>query len=675
MTTITASQYIIGIGLYFTVGRTSGISIENIHIYKNGKTPCVCFLSQHCSHHFCISTISDFQNAFIFIPKEYLLRVKYFSLLVLLLFSIAGFAQHVDYVFEAPNAAHHESQISVTATGLPAGPAIFIMSRSSPGRYATHEFGKNVYNVNAVSEAGKTLPVEKVEGDVFKVAAHKGTVKLTYTLYANFADGTYSDIDLTNFHLNIPATFMWVKGMEKQPITVRIIPLQKTWTVATQLKPSADPFVFSAPDLQYFMDSPIKVGMLHMRDWKVNNTNGKIVTFRLALDAAVSEQVVDNFTEKLKKIVAEAGAIFGEFPDYDFGTYTFIASLNPYTGRGDGMEHRNSTMITSKRLFTGDDSFLGVFAHEFFHCWNVERIRPKSLEPFNFEKANMSEALWLAEGFTHYYGDVLLVRAGLLSHDDFQIENSKLVNAMASVGATNYSAVDNSQRAVFVDAGVAYDRTNFQNSFTSYYSHGGAIALALDLQLRTRFNKSLDDVMQLLWKRFGKDEIPYTLADIEAVLTTVTDKTFSKNFFNDHVYHSSPIDYNSLLSFSNYTIQPLKMGKAWIGNVELADATNGVQLQTNTIINTPLYAAGLDVNDVIIELDGERTANQLQFQQVLEAHQPTDRMSIVYLHHGKKMEANIQLSHDPGVQIVPIKMQPTVVQQQFIQQWMGSKAR
>jgi predicted metalloprotease with PDZ domain len=494
--------------------------------------------------------------------------------LIVATLSLPVIAQHIRYQFAAPNAVHHEAEISITADGLPLTPALFRMSRSSPGRYATHEFGKNVYNVMAYDGTGKALKVEKAEGDVYKISGHKGTVKVTYTLFANYADGTYSDVDITGYHLNMPATFMWVKGLEKASISLLFSAPDKNRKVATQLKPTSDPFAFSAPDLQYFMDAPTKVTNMHWREWKVANPDNKQYTFRLALDAEAPEALVDNFTEKLKRVVTAGQAVYGELPAYDYGTYTFIASINPYVARGDGMEHRNSTMITLKRDFDGSNELLGVFAHEFFHCWNVERIRPKSLEPFNFERSNMSEALWVAEGFTHYYGDVLLVRAGLLSYDQFQSENSKLVNAVNTPGAQMYTPIENSQRAVFVDAGVSFDRTNYPNMYTSYYTYGGAIALALDLELRARFNKSLDDVMRELWRKFGKAEVPYTLDDVRNALAAVAgNSAYATTFFKEHVYGHQSFDYKKLLEPAGYTLQHTNSG-AWPGEIAFKTEEN-----------------------------------------------------------------------------------------------------
>ncbi|MCW3108235.1 MAG: peptidase [Segetibacter sp.] len=595
-----------------------------------------------------------------------------FSWLLSCLLSLTAFCQHISYQFSAPNAVHHEAEITVIADGLTGTPAIFRMSRSSPGRYAKHEFGKNVYNVMAYNAAGKPLKVEKEDADVYKVTGHKGTVKLTYTLFGNYADGTYASIDISGYHLNMPASFMWVKGLEHAPITIQFAVPVASWKIATQLKPSSDPYTFTAPNLQYFMDAPTKVGNLHMREWTVTNTDQKRYTFRLALEAEAPETLIDSFIQKLKPIVQAGKNVYGEFPSYDYGTYTFIASINPFV-HGDGMEHRNSTMITIPTDFDGSDQLLDVFAHEFFHCWNVERIRPKSLEPFNFEKSNMSEALWVAEGFTQYYGNVLQVRAGSLSDTDFISEMSGLVNAKTNTpGAQLYTPVENSQRAVFVDAGVSIDKTNYPNMFTSYYTYGGAIALALDLELRSRFHKSLDDVMRELWKKHGKPEIPYTIPDVQTALATVSNPAYAADFFRKYVYGHEPLDYKKLFSAAGYSISPVNAGKASLGRISVDSTENGLTISKNTILNTPLYNAGLDIDDVIVEMDGSKPKGIDELNEIVTKHKIGDKVPVTYLHHQNTIKTTVTLTEDPWLKIEKQSGGLDEMQQQFRKLWMGN---
>ena len=592
-----------------------------------------------------------------------------FCCLLFLSLGLSTFSQHIRYQFSAPNALHHEAEIVVDADGITTPVAVFKMSRSSPGRYAKHEFGKNVYNVRAYDTTGKPLKVEKGDADVYRVTGHKGTVKLTYTLFADYPDGTYASIDISGYHLNMPACFMWVKGMEKVPITVQFAVPVPAWKIATQLKQTSDKYTFTAPGLQYFMDAPIKIGNLHIREWTVTNTDKKPCTFRLALEADASDLVVDSFTEKLKRIVLEAKDVFGELPKYDFGTYTFIASINPYM-KGDGMEHRNSTMITIPADFNDNPALLSVFAHEFFHCWNVERIRPKSLEPFNFENSNMSDALWVAEGFTQYYGTLLRMRAGLLEEAEFLKIMSGLVNAKNNTpGGKFYSPIESSQRAVFVDAGVSIDRNNYSNMYTSYYLYGGALALALDLELRSRFHKSLDDLMKELWKKHGKTEIPYTIANVQGALATITDPAYAASFF-ESLYSPASQSTTKLCLLQPAIPLPWLIQAELRLSLDLGSTKNGFMISKNTVRDTPIYTAGLDAGDVIVELNGRKLGAIKDVGEIIDPLSPGSKIPVKYLHRNTEVNTSITLFEDP---LIKIEKRPTGVsekQRQLRDEWI-----
>lgn len=592
------------------------------------------------------------------------------------LFIRISLAQTIRYELSFPNAIHHEAQISLTVSQLPKQPAVFRMSRSSPGRYATHEFGKNVYDVKAFDEQNQPLGITRTEGDVYTVPTHAGTVKVTYTIYGNYPDGTYMGIDPQSIHLNMPATFMWIKGFDQRPIEVKFdLPSENMGVVATQLVPTADRHTFTAPGLQYFMDSPVKIGKLNIKEWQRTNTNGKPITFRVALEAAIPDSTADGFAQKIARIVDQAKAVYGEFPQYDYGNYTFLASLNPYV-RGDGMEHRNSTMIAVPIAFTGPERVLGVFAHEFFHCWNVERIRPKTLEPFNFEKSNMSYELWFAEGFTQYYGELLLVRAGFTPVEMYTNTLTSIVSGkQLTPGGTYYSPIDASCHAVFVDAGVSVDRTNYANMFTSYYTYGAAVALALDMELRQR-NLSLDAYMQAVWKRFGKSEQPYTVEGLQTVLAGITSPDFARSFFSKYIYGHEAIDYASLLAKAGLTIKKAQEGQAWLG-VRYSETEKGLQIVANTVRDTPIYKAGLDIDDIVMAIDGQRVTKIAEIQAILSQHKPGDTIQITYLHRGESRMAPATLIENPAISVqlyeqAGLSLTPDM--QTFRNNWLSSKS-
>lgn len=584
----------------------------------------------------------------------------------------------VNYTLAFPNAVHHEAEITAEFRAIKTPTLEVRMSRSSPGRYALHEFAKNVYQVKAINSQGKSLTITRPNPYQWNVTGHDGTVKISYTLFGDRADGTYSGIDGQHAHLNMPATLMYAHGFEQVPARVKFeIPAGKTWTIATQLKP-LDATTFWAPHQQYLMDSPVELSNFTWREWPITE-KGKTKTIRIALHHPGTEAEMDKFTAANKRMVEQARAVYGELPDYDFGTYTFIVCYMPQA-TGDGMEHRNSTVVTSARsLATNFTGNLGTMAHEYFHSWNVERIRPQTLEPFNFAEANMSGELWFAEGFTSYYGDLLLHRSqNIPLADELANISGELNYVLNSPGKNFFSAVDMSRQAPFVDAATSIDPVNRGNTFISYYSYGSVIALALDLELRQKFkNLTLDDYMRAMWQKFGKPEKPYTLPDLQNTLATLTkDAAFAQNFFQKHIYGLQQADYQNLLTSAGFILRKSRPGKASLGLVNINFQTGKPVLESYPRIGSPLYQAGLDRQDTIVALAGKPLASKADLDAVLAAHQPNTSLSIEYIQRGEMKKASITLTEDPGLEVVPAEktgLKLTKAQENFRNQWLNSR--
>ena len=231
-----------------------------------------------------------------------------------LLLLVAQTAPPVTYEVGFPNAAHHEAEITVTFSGLSDAPLEVWMSRGSPGRYAVHEFAKNVYSVRATDGRGRTLTAEPDTPYSWKVAGHDRTVQIRYTLFGDRGDGTYAQISRANVHLNAPATFLWARGLEQRPVRVTFAGLPDDWRIATQLKPTSSPLSFTAPNLQLLLDSPITIGRLDLRTWLV--TNGpRVDTMRVAINHLGTSQEVDRYVVMTKKIVQEQAGILAVCPD------------------------------------------------------------------------------------------------------------------------------------------------------------------------------------------------------------------------------------------------------------------------------------------------------------------------------------------------------------------------
>jgi predicted metalloprotease with PDZ domain len=595
----------------------------------------------------------------------------------------------IEYRVSFPAPAHHWAQIQVTFSGLPDAPLHARMSRSSPGRYAVHEFAKNVYDVHAVSGAGRELVFSRPDPSAWDVAGHDGTVRITYKIYGNTVDGTYLAIDTTHAHINIPATFMWARGLEDRAVRVQILPPSGLdWTPATQLFPTSDPWTFTAPNMQYLMDSPIELSAQAIRTFSVHNPDGRELTIRAAVHHDATDTDVDAYFATVEKIVREEGAIYGEFPEYETGRYTFLADYVPWGG-GDGMEHRNSTVVSSATsLRAGPARVLPTVAHEFFHGWNVERIRPASLEPFDFTRANISGELWLAEGFTQYYGALVMQRAGLAQLDATARTMGSTINAvLTDPGRLLNSAVDMSRLAPFSDAATSIDRTNLSNTFISYYTYGSAIALALDLSLRQRSGGriSLDDYMRAMWRKYGKPAgpqpglvaNPYTLRDARATLAEVAaDATFADVFFDKYIEGREVPDYAHLLAQAAIVLRKRNPGAAWLGQVTI-DAAGRVTSLVQP--NTPAMNAGFDQDDVITSVEGKRISGTATLESLVRAHKPGDRLTMGFTHpDGTQASGVATLEEDPSVEAVTLESTggtPTDAQKAFRAAWLGSKAQ
>ncbi|OKY26588.1 M61 family metallopeptidase [Thalassotalea sp. PP2-459] len=600
--------------------------------------------------------------------------MKKFLMLSLAMFTHTCFANgETFYQVSFDNAVHHEAQISATFTEVENQVLEVQMSRASPGRYAMHEFIKNVYNVSAVNSVGQPINIKRVNPYQWNIEGHDGEVTLTYTLFGDRADGTYSQIDRTHAHLNMPATFVWATGHEDRAIDLEFTPFNPRWKVATQLPKGKGSYAFTAPNLAYFLDSPVELSDHQVRSWQVES-NGESQTIHLAVHHNGTDEDLDKFANMAKAVVAEQIKVFGELPTFDYGEYTFIACYLPHA-KGDGMEHRNSTILTNATsLDEAEFSQLGTLSHEFFHAWNVERIRPAELEPFNFIGANMTSNLWLAEGFTTYYDKLLIKRANEWDEEKFLTHLSSIVNqAYYQRGRLYLSPEGASQMATFVDAGVSVDRTNYSNNYFSYYTYGRAMGLALDLMIRTSFpGKSLDDYMKQLWNDFGKTETPYTRDDARLTLGKVTgDQQFADTFFAEHIYGRTKVDFSALLSTAGLTIEQKDDESAFLGKVNFNFVGKDAMVSNTMLVNSPLYQAGVEYGDQIVKLGRRTIRSQKLWHKALAQFKPGDTTTIEYIQRGETVKKSITFIADPAVKVSVQDDDITDQQAEFKAAWLG----
>jgi len=584
----------------------------------------------------------------------------------------------VHYEISFENRDHHEARITVHFTGLAPSPLEMRMSRTSPGRYAAHDFAKNVYDVTATNSQGGQLQIERPDPHGWNVVGHNGAVTFSYTVFGNHCDGTYLAIDNTHAHLNMPATFMWAKGHEENDIKIEFHIPEKDWRIATQLAPTQKINIFTAPDMQYFFDSPVELSAFHLEEWEQADKNGS-QKFRLALHHEGSAAETKAYAKLCAAVVKEQIAVYGELPQFDYGAYTFIVDYLPLA-KGDGMEHRNSTICTSHRSLR--DNFipnLSTLSHELWHAWSVERLRPKALEPFDFEKVNMAGELWFAEGFTSYYDALILKRAGIINIDDYAKVLTRKLNAVLNMPGNRFAnPIEMSRQAAFTDAGSSNDAKNFANTYISYYAYGAALGLGLDLMIRQTDPKaSLDDLFRKLWEDFGKAEKPYTNKDIENSLAAVTSPTFATEFFRDYISGNNWPSFDELLKQGGLLLRKSKPDEAWLGALHFEFENNEMRVSKATIIGQPLYKAGVNYNDIVLQIDQKSFSSIDSVEDFLAQQKVGAQLEVLFSKNGIERKSKIKLLENPSLEVAPFEHTNLAISdsvKKFRKKWLSSKA-
>ena len=610
------------------------------------------------------------------LPKKRVGGLSIVAVMIVGLLSVSGLVSKVQaqtlhgYEISFENAVHHEASIAVEFPNVDEQPLQVRMSRTSPGRYAIHNFAKNVYGVKAFDSQGNELEVQRPNPQQWDVLGHDGFVRFEYTLFANRGDGTYSQVDESHAHLNIPATFVYARNYMHRPIELKVnLPEGLNWKVATQLK-TLTPTTFYAPDAYYFMDSPIEISDYHLRERMVD---GQLI--QLALHTPASDSEVNAYFAKVMAIVEAQREVFGELPEFDFGRYTFLSCYMPQAS-GDGMEHRNSTIVTNRKPMEEPlaETSIGTISHEFFHAWNVERFRPASLEPFDFEEANMSGALWFAEGFTSYYTNLILARAGIITAEEYVQGLSRTLNyVMLSPGQQFFNPIEMSYRAPFVDAATAIDPDNNSNTFISYYSYGSLLGLALDVTLRTETSVNLDDYMRTLWSHYGKKEQPYSLKDLEATLAEMVGDSLAQSFFEHHIYDSQMPDMAEMLARVGVELTQVAENEAYIGvSSRWSGDEEAWEIVSDPQIGSPAYLAGLNRGDMVHTLAGLGLSSERSIDEVVASKRVGQTVDVEFRRWGVPKEASVILQANPRMQS-SIMRRASREQKDAMEAWIQSR--
>lgn len=414
--------------------------------------------------------------------------------------------------------------------------------------YMIRDFASHVQDVRATGDRGKSLPVRKLDTATWQIAG-QGTITISYATYWNESGPFAAQLNDEHAFLNLAMLLLYVPDHRSEDSVVALDDLPVTWLTASSLKPvavghlrgpvirdpwgtnAADPVaLFSAPNYDALVDAPIECGIFHSFNLP---TSGPPVHVVVHSDAWDEEALKDGLTH----IVEYETQLMGGAP---YPAYTFIFHIG--TGNGGGMEHANSTAIGAGSTTAA----IHTAAHEFFHLWNVKRIRPQSLEPIDYVHKMPTRALWFAEGVTNTYGSYTLVRTGLWTPDQFYADLAGAITTLQSRPARVWQSVEESSLDTWFDRYTLHGQPEFS---ISYYNKGQLDGLLLDILIRdaTGNHRSLDDVLRALNENFAKQHRFYNdSADIEATVESVAGTSF-KDFFTRYVSGTDELPYAEIL--------------------------------------------------------------------------------------------------------------------------------
>ena len=533
----------------------------------------------------------------------------------------------------------------------------------TPGSYLVREYARHVQDFSAKGGA-RTLAWRKLNKNTWQVdAGGAREVTISYRVYSNELTVRTNELNDEHAFWNNAALLMFPAGRLNAPSTVTVRPFGN-WKIATGLpKVAGQANTFRAQNFDVLYDSPFEVSDFNEITFSVRGKPHRIVV------TGEGNYDLKQMSQDVTKIAEEGYKIFGEFP---FDDYTFIVNLRG----GGGLEHLNSTALQWNRFgFKPQgryNGFLNLVAHEYFHLWNVKRIRPDALGPFDYENENYTKLLWVAEGMTSYYEGLLLRRAGIISEREFLEGKASMIEQLQA----RPGRFETSLEEASMDAWIKYYRQdeNAVNNQISYYDKGDIVSMMLDVTIRTASNgaKSMDDVLRHLYDEFYKKGRNYTPEDFQKVSEMMAGRSLN-DFFNKYVRGEAEIDYDGIvrgIGLKMNTSEPNR-SRAYIG-ADLAE--EGGRLTIRSIpADTPAYEQGLNTGDQIVAIDGYR-ASQSFLQTYLSEKKPSDKVRLTIFRFDKLRDMTFTLGSNlrKDYSFSPVD-NPTAEQRRLYQSYLNAE--
>ncbi|HJP63255.1 MAG TPA: PDZ domain-containing protein [Mucilaginibacter sp.] len=575
----------------------------------------------------------------------------------------AADSANISYNITFPEAQAHYADVEMNITGLQQKTLVLKMPVWTPGSYLVREYSKNVESFTAEVK-GKPVDAEKIRKNAWRINTEGvSAVKVRYRVYAFELSVRTSFIDAAHAFLSNAGIFVYPDGMLHHASTIHIVPY-KGWTkVSTSLDMvNGDPFTLHSPDYDILFDSPIEVGDQDVFGFEVGGTKYEVVM------CGGGNYDKAKLTTDMPKVIEHEVAIYGENPNK---RYVFIVH-NTSRG-GGGLEHLSSTVLGASRdnyaTDRGYQGFLSLVAHEHFHLWNVKRLRPIVLGPFDYDNENYTTDLWIAEGFTAYYQDIIIRRTNLYPVENYLGVLAADINYVANQPGNKIQTLAEAS----YDAWIKYYRPNENspNTNISYYNKGSIMALMFDLEIinDTKGKYSLDDVMHYMYHTYYKTlKRGYTDKEFKQGLEKFAGRNLDE-FYKKYVYGLDDIDYDRYLSFAGYHLTDELAGTNDPSLGITTQTANGRVFVSNVLRGGSGWVDGINVGDEIIAADSVKVTD---INTILNGKKVGDKISISVLRDGLPLTLPVTLLKKTQIKYkIDSVNQPTAQQLLVRKKWLS----
>jgi len=606
-------------------------------------------------------------------------------------------APTIQYSVAMPNPESHLFEVTLRVQGWSEPVLNLKMPVWTPGSYLVREYARHLQDFRSLG-GDRPLPWRKQSKNHWQIETDSvSDITIFYRIFANELTVRTNHLDSTHGYFNPAALCFLLPGFERNCYTVTVVPPQPEWRTVTTLPPvSGQNLTFAAADFDTLVDSPFEIGCHEVYDFEVLGKAHQLVVW------GKGNLEPDRLIRDIQKIIEVEAQMFGGLP---YERYVFLLHLSG-SGFG-GLEHKESCTLNYPRFsFRASDKyerFIQLVAHEFFHLWNVKRIRPKALEVFDYEQENYTPSLWFSEGTTSYYDLIIPFRAGLYSVKGYFQSMSKEITRLQTIPGRNVQPVSESSWDAWIKL---YRRdANSDNSQISYYLKGEVVSFLLDLLIRARHRneRSLDDVMRLMWQQFGNAdsaqnddldqksrteakaanltsngqsnpasgpaEIGFTPEQLQSAIESVAGIDLS-DFFARYVDGTEELPYNKYLEPFGLELAVGETSEipriGWTLGTE-----NGREMVKFVEAGSPAQLAGIDAGDELLAIAGFRV-NAEQANERLKDYQSGDAIEVTVFHQDELRTCRVTLATSrPTRYWIESVEQPTTIQKQNFTGWLG----